>query len=357
MITVVGAGPVGCFAASLLADKFDVLVIEEHKSVGLPVQCTGIVTQEIFNFVPRKNNFIINEVSDVRIFSPDNKFIKLRLEKPDIILDRQKFDNYFYNLAKKKGVKFLFNHKFIAREGDQILVKNLSSNKVKKFKFSHLIGADGPLSLVAKSAGLYSKRKFFIGVQAVIKKKNSNTVDFYPFKNGFGWAVPEDKQTLRVGAAALTNPKDYFQKLLKKHKGKIISKQGGLIPLFDPWAVFSKKKTYLIGDAAGFVKATTGGGLIPGLKSAEILAKSINNRMSYEAGVFLHLFPSLLLNLKMRKTMDAFSEDDWNNLVKELNNSESKKTLQSINRDKAFSLMVRLGFGNPGLIKYGFKRS
>src|SRR4030042_4248094 len=113
MITIIGAGPVGCYAASLLADKFKVVVFEEHKSVGLPVQCTGIVTQEIFNFIPNNSKAIINRVGDIRIFAPNNKFIKLKLEKPDIILDRQKFDEYFYNLARKKGVSFLLSHKFI----------------------------------------------------------------------------------------------------------------------------------------------------------------------------------------------------------------------------------------------------
>jgi len=361
MIAIIGAGPVGCYAASLLADEHDVIVIEEHKSVGLPVQCTGIVTQEIFNFVPRKNNFIINEVSDVRIFSPNNTHntpdahLSLKLEKPDIILDRHKFDLYFYNLARKKGVKFLFNHRFIAREDNYIIVKDLKSNHIKKFKFSHLIGADGPRSAVAKTAGLYGRRKFFIGVQAVVRKKNNNAVDFYPFKQGFGWAVPQDKNTLRVGVASQANPKEQFEKLLKKYPGKILEKQGGLIPLFDSWTVFSKEKTYLIGDAAGFVKATTGGGIIPGLRSAEILAKSINSRLNYDAGIFLHLFPNMLLHLKMRRLMDRFSEDDWNNLIDELNNSKSKKILQNINRDKAFSLLIQLGLKNPGLIRYSLK--
>ncbi|MBN2053159.1 NAD(P)/FAD-dependent oxidoreductase [Candidatus Woesearchaeota archaeon] len=356
MIAIVGAGPVGCYVASLLAAKHDVLVVEEHKSVGLPVQCTGIVTQEIFDFISGKhNNFIINEVNDVRIFSPNNKFISLKLEQPDLILDRQKFDLYFFKLARKKGVKFLFNHRFISRNGSKIIVKNLDSGRTKKFKCSHLIGADGPRSIVAKCSGLYNKRKFFIGVQAVIKKKNNNIIDFYPFKGGFGWAVPENNNTLRVGVASLTNPKNYFQELLKKYPGKIICKQGGLIPLFDPWTVFCKQKTYLVGDAASFVKATTGGGIITGLKSAELAARSINHNINYDALVIMKLFPSLLLNLKMRKTMDNFTENDWNDLIKELNNPKSRKALQSINRDRLFSLVFKSFLNNPKLIRFGLK--
>ncbi len=355
MIAIIGAGPVGCYAASLLADNFEVKVFEEHSSVGLPIQCTGIVTQEIFRFVPKKNNFVINKASDVRIFSPNNKYIKLKLKKPDLIIDRKKFDNYFYNQAKKKGVNFVFNHKFISTRGCDVLIKNLKSKKIKKFKFSHLIGADGPLSSVAKNTGLYNKRKFFIGLQAIIKRKNNNIIDFYPVKQGFAWAVPEDKNTLRIGVASKTNPKEYFNKLLKKYKGKIIVKQAGLIPVFNPWTTFSKENIFLVGDAAGFVKATTAGGLIPGLRSAEILAHSLNHNLSYEAGIYLHLFPNLWLNLKMRRVMDSFTEKDWNQLIRELNNKESKKVLQSVNRDKLFQLLLSIAANNPRMMKYGLR--
>lgn len=364
MITIIGAGPVGCYAASLLADKFKVVVFEEHSQIGLPVQCTGIVTKEIFNFLPIKifnysiptnNNFIINKAKDVRIFAPDNKFLKLSLQEPDIILDRIRLDNYFYNLAKREGAKFYLNHKFLSAKNGFVFVKDLSSGKVKKFKSSILIGADGPLSAVAKTSGLFGKRKFFIGVQAVIKRKNSNIIDFYPFKHGFGWAVPESKSTLRVGVASRTNPKEHFEKLLRKYKGKIIARQGGLIPVFSPRAKFCKENTFLVGDAAGFVKATTGGGLIPGLKSAEILADCIKNNTSYKTGVYLKLFPSLWLHLKMRRLMDSFSQEEWNHLVNELSKSKAKTALQEVNRDRLFRLISRTSLKNPRILKYGLR--
>ncbi len=343
----------GCYAATLLAEKFDVAVFEEHKAAGLPVQCTGIVTQEIFNFIPRNNDFVINQARDVRIFSPNGKFIKLSMDKPDIIVDRQKFDLYFYNQARKRGVKFFFSHKFIKAQGSIAFIKNLGSGKTRKVKFTHLIGADGPLSPVAKSAGLSKKRKFFTGMQAVVKKRNSNTIDFYPIPKGFGWAVPEDRNTLRVGVASRANPKEYFDNIIKKYPGKIMSKQGGLIPLFDLKVGLSKKNVFLVGDAAGLVKATTGGGLVHGLKSAEILADSLKNNRGYNLGIYLNILPSLWLNLKMRKIMDAFTPEEWNQLVKDLNNPESKKVLQAVNRDRVFQLLFSLAVKNPRILKQG----
>ena len=135
----------------------------------------------------------------------------------------------------------------------------------------------------------------------------------------------------------------------------MLGKQGGLIPLFNLWGVFRKENIFLVGDAAGFVKATTGGGIIPGLRSAEILAHSLKNSLSYEAGIYLHLFPHLWLNLKSRKVMDSFKPKDWNHIIKDLDNSQSKKVLQKVNRDKLFELMLKITLNNPCVMTYGFK--
>jgi len=355
MISIIGAGPVGCYAAALLADDFEVKVFEEHSQVGLPVQCTGIVTPDIFKFVPKNNDFIINRISDVRIFSPDNKHIKLKFKNPDLILDRAKFDNYFYDLARKKGVEFYFQHRFVSANKRYALVKDLKSGKTRKFKHDFLVGADGARSAVAKNYNFNNKKKFFIGIQAVVKMKNINTVDYFPFKHGFGWAVPVDKNTLRVGVASKKNPRAIFENLLKKYKGKIVSKQGGLIPVFSPFAQIRKDNVFLIGDAAGFVKATTGGGLVPGLKSARVLAHTIINNFMYESSIGVKIYPSPWMHLEMSKLMDSFSRQDWNNLIEELNNEDSKKSLQKINRDRLFKLLLSLGFRNPRLIGFGLK--
>ena len=50
MIAIIGAGPIGSYAAYMLAKKgIDVNVYEEHKVIGKPVQCTGIVSSEFSN--------------------------------------------------------------------------------------------------------------------------------------------------------------------------------------------------------------------------------------------------------------------------------------------------------------------
>lgn len=353
---IIGAGPVGSYAASLLAkhEGMEVSLFEEHSSIGAPVHCTGIVTPEIFRFIPKKSKFILNEIHDVRIIAPSASALRLSLKQPDLILDREAFDQHFFNLAHSAGVKTYLKHRFLSYHRRTARIKNLKSGKIKELKFDRLIGADGPNSAVGRSADLINKRKFFIGVQAVVKKKNDNVLDFYPLDHGFGWSVPVDSQTLRIGVASRYTLGAEFHSLLNKYGGRVLKKQGGLIPIYRPSARYQKGRVFLVGDAAGFVKATTGGGLVPGLDSAEILAYCILKKKNYRLGLS-NIRHSLRLNLRMRKVMDSFSAEEWNELVSDLNSKRTRTVFESINRDHLSNLAFSLLWKKPTLAKYGFR--
>ena len=45
MITVIGAGPIGLRTAiSLKEEGWDVTVIEDHKEIGVPENCSGLIS-------------------------------------------------------------------------------------------------------------------------------------------------------------------------------------------------------------------------------------------------------------------------------------------------------------------------
>jgi flavin-dependent dehydrogenase len=143
--------------------------------------------------------------------------------------------------------------------------------------------------------------------------------------------------------------------LLKKYPGRVIEKQGGMIPIYDPKAEFCKDNVFLAGDAAGFVKATTGGGIIPGLRSAQALLKSSLNERNYRFKINRSIKQELALNLFLHNAMNNFSESDWNNIVKTLNHGSAKRSFEDINRDNLKKLAASLAIRKPLLAKYALK--
>ena len=361
MISIIGAGPCGSYTAYLLARAgFEVSVFEEHASIGEPVHCTGIVTPVLERLIELKKEFIVNRINTARIYAPNKDFIEIKL-KENIVLDRMKFDAYLAEKAKRAGASFFMNHKFVSlkKRDENILVriKDNKKNEVKENKTTVLIGADGPLSSVAKSAGMFGERRFFIGLQNVIEEKNNNIVEFYPLKKGIAWVVPENNERVRAGVAVRENIKNNYAGFVKKrfgedYKKRVVSQQSGLIPLYNPRIETQKQNMFLVGDAATQVKSTSLGGIIPGLMASKALAKSIIKYESYERNWKTALGKELGMSLMMRKILDGFSDKDYNILVKLCNNKKIKKMLGDYERDFPSRFLLKMIVAEPRLIYF-----
>lgn len=354
MISIIGAGPAGCYAAYHLAKAGkDVQVFEEHREIGDPVQCTGLVTSSINEILNLKRGIILNEIDKVKIFSK-NDSLELKLKNKNLVLDRKKLDNYLADLAVSKGAKIFLNYRFIDNR-DSLIKLRFNSKKETVLKTDYLIGADGPLSQVAKSNSLFGKREFLTGIQAVAKLKNENSIEFYPSIGTFAWVVPENEEICRIGIASYKNPKDKFENFLKSKgiKNKdIIEKQGGLIPIYSPRQKTQKGNVYLVGDAAAQVKATTGGGIIQGLEAAEALADSIISKKDYEKQWKARLNKDLLVHLKIRNIMDKFKDNDWNLLLKLFKKESIKKVIEDFDRDYPTKFLLKLALKEPRLLYF-----
>ena len=223
MITIIGAGPAGSYTAYLLAKQGqEVTIIEEHNSVGNPVQCTGIVTESIKKFLDIPNNVIAKKLDTVNVISKNNN---IKVKTDELVMWRNKFDQFVNEKAISKGAKVLTNHQFISIEGkNKIKIKDKTNNKIKIIESSHIIGADGPSSQVAKAADLNSKSKFYIGMQAKIKLKTDfNTFETHfgeNFPNFFGWVVPESEDTVRPRTWNISKYKRVFLQISKKQNRK-----------------------------------------------------------------------------------------------------------------------------------------
>ena len=357
MIMVVGAGPAGSYLAYLLAKEGkDVTLIEEHEKLGSPVQCTGIVTGSIEKFLKLPKEVIANRCSKVVVVSKNKRIVA---NTDELVMWRNKFDEFLVNTAIDAGAKILTNHQFIGFNGkNSIKIKDKKNSKTKEIKTEIVVGADGPSSSVAKAKGLNAKAKFYIGMQAKINLKSDiNAFETYfgsEFPNFFGWVVPESEDTVRLGLGAFNAAKDYFYKFLENITGKreILCWESGIIPVYEPKKIIQKDNVYLIGDAAAQVKATTGGGIIPSLKAAQTLCDCIISNKDYNKEFKKNSGRELLLHLKIRNILNKFSDKDYDYLLGLMSQEKIKKVLKKYDRDTPIPLVANLLLKEPRFLLF-----
>lgn len=356
-IAVIGAGPAGNYTAYLLAKKgHSVAVYERNSSIGPPVQCTGILSDYFLNLMAPNKKFVQNIVTKTRIYAPNGKYVEAKIKK-NYIICRKKFDNYLADLAKKAGVKYYLNHSFKSYKkiGKKLEIKLNNKGKIITKEAEILIGADGPNSHVAKSAGLFDKRKFVIGTQIEAKSKNDNVVEFYPYIGSYAWVVSVSKNSIRIGVAGYKNTPRLFKKFVEDKLGKkykTIENQSGIISTFNPRVKVQKDNIYLVGEATTFVKATSGGGINQSLKSAIILTECIEKNKNYNVTCQIKLFKNLYLHLILHRMMEKFTDKDWNYLIEVFSRQKMKSILYSESRDNIVKMLIKIAITEPRLFKF-----
>lgn len=352
MINIIGAGPIGSYLAYLLAKKGEkVRLFEEHTEIGRPVQCAATFTNALFDIVPLKKNIILNKIKKIKLIAPNNDFLDISFGKENLVLDRSEFDKYLINMAVDNGAELFLYHKLLDINKDELIFKQ------KKVKKDILIGADGPLSLVAKKSGLFSDRIFLKGVQARVESNFDKDIALTYLNVGeFSWVIPETESIARVGVVCRNNPQEHFKKIYEKigDRKRIIEYQGGLIPLYNPNIRLSiDDNTFLIGDAAAMVKPTTYGGIVPGLLAAKVLAQDLNN---YEIEYKKSIEKDLKLGLLIRNILNKFSDSDYNSLVSLFKQEKLRGILERYDRDFPSRFLFKMLLREPKLLKFVLKR-
>ena len=67
MTIVIGGGPSGSFYGANA--KEDSVIIEDHKEIGTPISCSGIITSSVKDVVKIKDELILNKIKQFKIFS------------------------------------------------------------------------------------------------------------------------------------------------------------------------------------------------------------------------------------------------------------------------------------------------
>lgn len=318
-VLVVGAGPSGCIAAASALKENpvnSVSVCEEHSKIGYPEQCGGLVSEKAMDWFKgigveyRKS--ILNRIKGTELYCK-KEYPLLKNSMNAFVVRRSKFDRRCSEFAEKMGARIT-------------LGESINSNKIMdKSNSSFIIGADGPFSTVAKTFKFPEIRDYAVAYQSDIYNLNLNEeekgiVQVHLYDKSFGWLIPINEERAHAGVIFFKNP-DFkrFEWFLDKIKNKFDKKKlktgnffTDCVP-FSPRPQIQKKNVYLVGDAAGQVKATSGGGIYYGCKSAWLAGRTIGTgdyekRWKNEIGKDLnkHLFVRNIINKMDLDTIQLF---------------------------------------------------
>lgn len=270
-VIVVGAGPAGSAAAHACAKEgLSTLCIEEHGTIGYPVQCAGLLSNAALAECGVSDRSVLNTVQGARVVSGKGNSILLDAhEKKASVVDRGMLDREMADAAACAGAEYqLKTSVYDVRDG-QVLTRGVFGHQQHSFKI--LIAADGPRSTIARLYGMQRASTYLSGIQADMALDcDSRFVELYPDASPdfFGWVIPTGPGRVRVGLCGKERVPERFRAFVHQIGGdSSVHLVTGTLPL-GVMPVTYGRSTLFIGDAGGFPKPTSGGGIYTGIRSA-----------------------------------------------------------------------------------------
>ena len=285
-VVVVGGGPAGSRSAALLARDADVVVLEEHPRSGVPMQCAGLITDDVIELSGVRPD-ILSTLFGAEVVFPDGTALTVRSDSPKArAVDRADLDSKMADTAMAAGAEYMFGTRFLSsRVSDRVSVDTTAG----EIEAALVVGADGHTSSVSTGIPGSGPREYLRGIQADVAWRPDHD-DLFRIHLGsryapgfFTWEIPCGDFT-RVGLCTSWEagpPMQYLRRLLEDlgAEDRVVGMHSGKIPLHGRGRNVGDR-TMLVGDAASQVKPVSGGGLYPGLTAAGILADVAGRALS-----------------------------------------------------------------------------
>jgi len=275
-IAIIGAGINGLYIASKLAESgHKITIFEKNLEIGNKV-CSGLFSNRILDFIPESEKLIEKKINSCFLNFPLKK-IELKFSKSFFLINHSELDKLAAKIAQDRGVDIFFNQD----------IKDIPAG------FDKVIGCDGANSVIREKLNL-KKPHFRLGIQGFIRRSTAGLVETWPTKNGFIWKIPHKKEIEYGIIEEIKSAKKIFEGFLKKNNTIVEEKKSKIIP---QGIIIPKNKLItLCGDAAGLTKPWSGGGVIWGLKAADMLIETFPDFLAYRSKVLKFFLPKIIIS-------------------------------------------------------------
>jgi digeranylgeranylglycerophospholipid reductase len=270
-VIVVGAGPAGSAAARECARLgLSTLCLEEHGTIGYPVQCAGLLSTAAFDEcrVPSERS-VLNKVTGAAVISGAGSELLIDAKTTKaVVVDRMTLDREMAEAAANAGAEFRLRTAVYDVRKNSVFTRG--PNGHEEIGYDILIAADGPRSTIARLSGMQRARTYLAGIQADMPGAcDPRYVRIYPDASPefFGWSIPTGPGRIRVGLCGRSQVMERFLAFTKKFGTNTTHLVTGTLPLGVMERTY-KDRMLFVGDAAGFPKPTSGGGIYTGVRSA-----------------------------------------------------------------------------------------
>ena len=290
-VVVVGGGPAGLIAArDLAADGFSTTILEEHETIGMPVHCTGVLGVDALDELDLPRHTVLGIATSARFVSADGSSVVIETDRiRAAIVDRARFDSTLADRARRAGVTL--------RTGQRVRTVEADARGVLVRTATDAIRARA--CVLACGASYRFNRALGLGLPRLIAHSAQLEVPFAPLEHvevhagrrlapgGFAWVVPfrrDDEPYARIGVlcdrGARARFRTFAEGLRSAHGINAPWPEPRLkaLPLA-PVPRTSATRVLAVGDAAGIVKPTTGGGIYYGMISGRIAAAVLSKAL------------------------------------------------------------------------------
>jgi digeranylgeranylglycerophospholipid reductase len=386
-VAVIGAGPAGCMAAKYAAKcGASALLLEEHKAIGWPVQCAGLLGHRALHESELcHGNFLRHSFRGAAVYSPAGSRLDFKAAFPRAwAVDRCLFDRALAEDALSCGAELMLGAAVRKMEEDERGGKVLHLGTGERIRSGVVISAEGVKARIARLAGIPPAQKILSGAQVEVpfQVDDPEKVEVHLGESPglFAWVIPLSEDSARIGLCAANNACRFLRAFLdkdlirKRLAGSSVAINAGGLPLGPP-AFTAADGLIAVGDSAAQVKPTSGGGIYPGLLCAKI-AGGVAAAATQEGDVSKErlseydrrwreaLGRELEIGMRLNRILEKMGPEELDQVVDYL--GRNPKLLKAIEEhgdiDRPSSLMARMlphvgveGFKFAGLLRHALR--